>query len=100
MENLPCLLLPLMVAGLRWPIEAAITGLLWNVGRVFYALGCTRDGPPNRLGDAVAAVMHRVGYTMPGARNGVGRLWGSWFNIIQLVLMVMAARVGWNLVQA
>jgi glutathione S-transferase len=97
MENLPCFLLPLMVAGLRWPVEAAIMGLLWNVGRVLYALGYTRNGPANRLGDAVAAIMYRVGYTMPGARNGMGRLWGSWFNIVQVVLMVMAGRVGWDI---
>ncbi|KAI7779919.1 hypothetical protein LA080_000242 [Diaporthe eres] len=100
MENLPCLLLPLMISGLRWPIVAAAMGLLWNLGRVFYALGYKRYGPPNRLSDAVAAIMHRVGYTMPGARNGMGRLWGSWFNMIQVVLMFMATRVvGWDMVQ-
>lgn len=72
-------------------------GFLWNLGRVLYALGYTRDGPPNALGDAVAAVMRRVGYTMPGARNGMGRLWGSWFNLVQVGLMGMAVRVGWDM---
>lgn len=69
------------------------------MGRVFYALGYTRNGPPNRLGDAVAAIMSRVGYTMPGARNGMGRLWGSWFNVIQTILMVMTVRMGWDMIQ-
>lgn len=98
-ENLPIFLLPLMTTGLRWPVEAAILGALWNVGRVFYALGYTRNGPPNRLGDAVAAIMARVGYTMPGARNGMGRLWGSWFNVIQTILMVMTFRMGWDMIK-
>lgn len=74
MENLRCFLLPLMIAGLRRPVEAVVMGLPWNVGRVFYALGYTRNGLSNRLGDAVAAIMYRVGYTMPGARNGMGNL--------------------------
>lgn len=99
MENLPCLLLPLFIAGLRWPLESAIMGWLWNLGRIFYALGYTRNGSANKLGNLVAAIMARVGYTMPGARNGMGRLWGSWFNIVQVVLMVMAVRVGWDMVQ-
>lgn len=99
LENLPCLLLPLLLSGLRWPLEAAAMGFLWNLGRVLYALGYTRDGPVNWLGDAVAAIMRRVGYTMPGARNGMGRLWGSWFNVVQVVLMGMAVRVGWDMVQ-
>ncbi|EKG20450.1 hypothetical protein MPH_02173 [Macrophomina phaseolina MS6] len=98
MENLPAFLVALMIAGLRWPVESAIMGALWNFGRVLYAIGYTRNGPSNKLSELIVEIMYRVGYTMPGAGNGMGRLLGSWANIFQVVLMVMATKVGWDMV--
>ncbi|OQO10945.1 hypothetical protein B0A48_05200 [Cryoendolithus antarcticus] len=70
LENMPAFTIAMLIAGLRFPVTAAIMGLGWNVSRIFYA----------------------VGYTSPNHDKGQGRLYGLTFWLFQAGLIGM---VGW-----
>ncbi|KAF4553422.1 Hypothetical protein D9617_7g031500 [Elsinoe fawcettii] len=71
LENQSGVLVTMLIAGLRFPLAATGFGLMWNVGRVVYA----------------------VGYTDKSKTNGKGRLQGSFFWLAQLGLLVLS---GWT----
>ncbi len=39
LEHQPQFLVPLLIAGLRYPVASAVLGLAWCVARVMYAVG-------------------------------------------------------------
>lgn len=75
LENLPSLVVTLLLAGLRYPVVASGMGALWCVARVVYAFG----------------------YVSPGQREGRGRIPGLLFEVPQFGLGVMSALVGWGM---
>lgn len=78
MENHTPFLVSLFVAGLKFPVAASVMGALWGVGRVLYA----------------------TGYTRKDKESGKGRLMGAWASLLQIGLMGMAAKVGYDFVTA
>jgi glutathione S-transferase len=48
LENLPVFLSLLLVAGFRFPITAAVAGVVYNVGRIFYFRGYATGKPAQR----------------------------------------------------
>ncbi|PNS17451.1 Microsomal glutathione S-transferase 3 [Sphaceloma murrayae] len=71
LENQTTLLTTMLVSGVQYPLVAAGLGLVWNLGRVVYA----------------------VGYTRADQSNGKGRLVGSFFWFAQLGLIGLT---GWT----
>lgn len=74
-ENYITFLPAMLIAGLRYPVPAAIAGGLWSVFRVLYA----------------------VGYTRKDKDNGSGRLVGSAFWLVQFALYGMVGYAGYSL---
>ncbi|KAK8160752.1 hypothetical protein BKA80DRAFT_275905 [Phyllosticta citrichinensis] len=77
-ENHTSFLTALFVAGVKYPVASSIMGAFWGVGRVLYA----------------------TGYTRKDKEDGKGRLLGFWASLLQLGLMGMAAKVGYDVVTA
>jgi glutathione S-transferase len=42
MENYPVALTGLLISGLKYPVASAVTGVVWTVSRIAYAIGYTR----------------------------------------------------------
>ncbi|OCL05958.1 membrane-associated proteins in eicosanoid and glutathione metabolism [Glonium stellatum] len=81
-ENLTSALGALLIAGLGYPRAAAITGAVWAVNRVVYAIGYTKAEEK-------------------GAQSGgKGRYYGLLWNIAHVVLIGMAGKTGYDLVMA
>jgi len=74
LENYVAFLPAMLLAGLRFPVSAAVTGLLWAGFRTAYA----------------------VGYTRADKKNGKGRLAGSGFWLAQFVAFGMVGWMGWE----
>lgn len=49
LENVPQIIASLLIAGLSHPRTAAISGLLYVVGRIFFTLGYNSGEPKNRV---------------------------------------------------
>jgi len=75
-ENLPIVIPALLISGLKFPLIAAVLGLVWNAGRVVYALG----------------------YTSREKNDGSGRLSGAFFWFAQLALYILTGTVGYQLI--
>lgn len=75
MENYNSALPALLIAGLKFPLTAALAGAAWTAFRVMYA----------------------VGYTRADKDRGQGRLVGSGFWACQFILYVQTALVGYSL---
>jgi glutathione S-transferase len=70
-ENQPSMLASLLLAGLRFPITAAIMGAGWSLGRYLYMTGYTR-----------------------GDQGGKGRYQGIFYQLFQMGLMLLAGYNG------
>ncbi|KAK8228716.1 hypothetical protein BKA81DRAFT_403267 [Phyllosticta paracitricarpa] len=77
-ENHTSFLTALFVAGIKYPVASSVMGALWGVGRVLYA----------------------TGYTRKDKENGKGRVLGVWASLIQIGLLGMAAKVGFDIATA
>ena len=69
------MVLPLLIAGLRYPMLSAGLGMAWCVGRVMYALG----------------------YVKGTKDQGRSRMVGSWFLLAEVALQGMAAIISWQI---
>ena len=67
----------MLVAGMQYPVATAVTGAVWSVSRVLFALG----------------------YTRRGVKDGKGRVVGEGAFVATWVLMGMAGWVGWGMVK-
>jgi glutathione S-transferase len=74
-ENHPTALGALMIAGLRYPVAAAVLGGVWAVNRVVYA----------------------IGYTRSGEQGGKGRYYGILWMLAHYVLVGMAGKSAWDI---
>jgi len=74
LENYTAVLPSLLIAGLAYPVSAAVTGALWTFFRYLYA----------------------VGYTRADKTNGKGRMAGSGFWLAQAVLFGMVGKMGYD----
>lgn len=54
LENYPAFLIYLGISGIRYPTVSAVGGLVWLVGRYFYALGYYTGTPSKRNQGAFA----------------------------------------------
>ncbi|KAF1809176.1 membrane-associated proteins in eicosanoid and glutathione metabolism [Eremomyces bilateralis CBS 781.70] len=75
LENYVSFLPALLIAGLKFPVSAAITGAVWSVFRIVYAVGYTKKNTP----------------------NGKGRIAGLYFWPTQLVLYGLAGYTAYSL---
>jgi len=78
LESLALFMPALLVAGVRYPVAAAVLGQIWNVGRVVYA----------------------IGYTQKDGKNGSGRLYGSVQYIGLIGVVGLMAKFGMDMVMA
>jgi glutathione S-transferase len=76
-ENHPTALGALLVAGLKYPVAAAVLGAVWSVNRVVYALGYTN-----------------------GSEGGKGRYYGALWMIAHYVLIGYAGTAAWKIAMA
>ena len=49
LENLPSFYALLLSAGVRFPLAAAVAGVVYNVGRIFYFRGYSSGSPEKRM---------------------------------------------------
>lgn len=75
LEHYATFLVAVLIAGLKYPVAAAVSGFGWLVSRIAYA----------------------VGYTLPSKDRGQGRVWGVPFQLFELGLIGMAGKVGWDM---
>lgn len=69
------MLVPMLIAGLRYPVLSAGLGAAWCVARVMYA----------------------VGYVKGKREQGRGRSAGTWFLLAEVILQGTAAWTGWQM---
>lgn len=67
----------MLIAGLRYPVAAAVVGGVWSLNRVVYALGYTN-----------------------GKEGGKGRYMGIAWMFAHLGLIGMAGTTAWKFIQA
>jgi len=74
LENYSAFLPAMLIAGIAYPVGAAVTGVIWTISRYLYA----------------------VGYTRKDKNNGSGRLLGSGFWFAQATLYGMVGKMAWD----
>lgn len=76
-ENHVSALGAMLIAGLKYPMAAAVLGGVWSVNRVVYAIGYTN-----------------------GAEGGKGRYYGVLWMLAHYVMIGMAGKAAWDLAMA
>jgi glutathione S-transferase len=78
----------LLIAGLKYPTAAAGLGLTWTVGRIIYAIGYMQAPARGKYAEEDLNVL-----------KGRKRLWGSFYEVAHLGLLILAGMSSWKLVQ-
>jgi len=81
MEYYPVALASLLIAGVRYPVLSAVTGAVWSLSRVAYA----------------------VGYTDKNRDDGKGRYYGGLGQVhlvAQLLLLGLVGKMGFDMIVA
>ena len=75
LEHQPQVVIPMLIAGLRYPLLSAAAGVAWCIARVMYTLG----------------------YVKNKKKQGRGRTVGVWYVAPELLLQGAAAWTGWQM---
>ena len=75
LEHQPLVVIPMLIAGLRYPSLSAAAGVAWCIARVMYTLG----------------------YVKNKKKQGGGRTVGTWYVVPELLLQGAAAWTGWQM---
>jgi glutathione S-transferase len=65
-ENHSSAIVAMLIAGLKYPVPAAVLGAVWSVNRVVYAVGYTNGGEKGRYYGVLWMVAHYVLFLYAG----------------------------------
>lgn len=76
-ENLTPYLASMLIAGIRFPVPAAVMGAGWLVSRVVYTIGYTSNGPKGRMTGSIGHYLCGLGLALTACYTSVQMVRGA-----------------------